>query len=65
MGRTIRTQKGKTRWYDLPLTEEEIEQGRSIGEPGEYLTELDIFLFNFRLHVPLRWRFRWPVLGTS
>lgn len=32
MGRTIQTQKGKARWYDLPLTEQEIERGNTIGE---------------------------------
>lgn len=33
MGRTILTQKGKTKWYDLPLTEQEIEHGGTVGEP--------------------------------
>ena len=32
MGRTIQTQKGKAKWYDLPLTEQEIERGNTIGE---------------------------------
>lgn len=32
MGRTIQTQKGKAKWYDLPLTEQEIERGSSIGK---------------------------------
>lgn len=34
MGRTILTQKGKTKWYDLPLTEQEIEHGNTVGEPA-------------------------------
>lgn len=34
MGRTIATQKGMAKWYDLPLTEEEIERGNSVGEPN-------------------------------
>lgn len=32
MGRTIKTQRGKAKWYDLPLTEQEIERGNAIGE---------------------------------
>lgn len=32
MGRTIQTQKGKSRWYDLPMTEQEIERGNAIGK---------------------------------
>ncbi|CAN0181592.1 unnamed protein product, partial [Ectocarpus fasciculatus] len=31
MGRTIQTQKGKAKWYDLPLTEQEIERGNAVG----------------------------------
>ena len=34
MGRTIQTQKGKAKWYDLPLTEQEIERGNTIGKFG-------------------------------
>lgn len=32
MGRTIQTQRGKAKWYDLPLTEQEMERGNAIGE---------------------------------
>ncbi|CAM9412157.1 unnamed protein product, partial [Sphacelaria rigidula] len=31
MGRTIQTDKEVTKWYDLPLTEEEIERGNTLG----------------------------------
>lgn len=37
MGRTILTQKGVARWYDLPLTEEEIVRGHAVGECGYVL----------------------------
>lgn len=32
MGRTIQTQKGKAKWYDLPMTEQEIERGNAVGK---------------------------------
>lgn len=31
MGRTIQTEKGVEKWYDLPMTEEEIERGNALG----------------------------------
>lgn len=51
MGRTIQTQKGKAKWYDLPLTEQEIERGNTIGEFEESSKDEQKSAY-IRMHTP-------------